>query len=153
MGIAQVSMHRRRSFILLEVMIAFAIVSLCAVPLMRQPILYYRAEIASLKQSELQRLADLAFAEVKESLFQQSVPWHKLPSKTTPGLIIPLADATLRLQLGPDETIARSCILKCQGEKRGKQGAIVRIYRAQIKLNRKDSFWYYLVLQGVPESP
>lgn len=71
----------RRPYLLFELLIALSIVSLCIVPLVRTPFAAFKKEIESLEKIELQRIAELTFAEVKEQLYKNEIPWKIISEK------------------------------------------------------------------------
>jgi len=73
--------NRKKSFVLLELMIAFAIVSACVVPLVSMPHISYKHQSASLRAIELERIAMVSFAEIIEGLrsFDKCEPAGALP--------------------------------------------------------------------------
>jgi hypothetical protein len=85
--------RQKRPFILLEVLIALALISLFAIPLVRAPLETIHEETKSLCNLELERNASLAFAEVKELFYTQSIPWDSLSEKKP--LVHPLGTQTI----------------------------------------------------------
>lgn len=77
----------------MEVLIALALISLFAIPLVRAPLETIHEETKSLCTLELERNANLAFAEVKELFYTQSIPWDSF-SKEIP-LVQPLGTQTI----------------------------------------------------------
>ncbi len=73
----------KRPFILLEVLIALALISLFALPLVRAPLETIHEETKALCKLEVERNADLAFAEIKELFYKQAIPWDSF-SKERP---------------------------------------------------------------------
>lgn len=65
---------RRRAFMLLEVLLAIAILGMCAYPLLAPHIKIAQFEIESLQMRMLERYADQAFIEVVESLYENKMP-------------------------------------------------------------------------------
>ena len=60
----------KRSFILIEVLIAFFLIAICAVPLVKYPLQFYRTEMKQLERMELERLAYLEFFRGKRKAFE-----------------------------------------------------------------------------------
>lgn len=65
---------KRKAYLLLELLIAFSILSLCIVPLVRNPMHTAKQEIYSFERMEVERLAELAFAELLEKLYSKEIP-------------------------------------------------------------------------------
>ena len=63
-----------RPFILIELLIAFALVSASALPFIRYPLQHLSREIDALFQMELSREAEKAFADVQIALLQNKIP-------------------------------------------------------------------------------
>ena len=69
---------KRRPYLLLELLIAFSIVTLRAIPLVRTPVNVLETEILSLEKMELQRSAELAFGLIEEKLYKNEIPWKTI---------------------------------------------------------------------------
>jgi hypothetical protein len=141
-------MHKKHSFLLLEVLLAIAVVSLFAAPLMHWPIEHYQSQIRRLEHFEYQRIADWTFSEIKEFLLKEGIPWEKLPAKKQ-TLTLPLSDAPLVLPRFPGRFVHRSYLLDCRGEKEGIHGEIFRIYQVKVFINEKNKFCYRLLIQKI----
>ena len=137
----------KRNFLLLEVLLAIALVAVFAAPLMRLPIKHYRAQINRLESFECRRMADWTFSEVKELLLKEGIRWEKLPAKGQ-KLTQTLSDAKLLIPRLPSRSLPRSFTLTCKGEKEGIHGEIFRIYRVEITIGtNKNSYSYRLLVQ------
>jgi hypothetical protein len=64
-----------RPYLLLEVLIALSLVALCMVPLLRPHIAAMRGEVVISQTVELQRLAGLVIADVRQRLYQHEYPY------------------------------------------------------------------------------
>ncbi len=127
---------KKKPFLLLEVLIAFLLVVICIVPLVRQPLMLYRAEMEHLEVMELERLADWTFTEVKEMLLKNEVPWEKIPRKDARTSEFPLTDVILQIPGCPPKTIHRGFYLQGKAEKIGNQNQIYRQIWIQVSLNK-----------------
>jgi 3'-phosphoadenosine 5'-phosphosulfate sulfotransferase (PAPS reductase)/FAD synthetase len=136
----------KRSFLLLEVLLAITVVAVFAAPLMRWPIKHYQSQIDRLEEFEYQRIADWTFSEIKELLLKEGIAWSKLPTKGG-TLARPLSDVKRHIPQFPDRTVRRSFILKCRGEKKGPHGEIFRIYQVEITMDSKKSYQYRILVQ------
>ncbi|HEU64027.1 MAG: hypothetical protein KR126chlam4_00031 [Candidatus Anoxychlamydiales bacterium] len=67
----------KRSFLLIEVIIAFALVTLLIVPLIRNPIYFFRSQIKSLEKLECERIADLTFLDLKLEIYKDKNKFTK----------------------------------------------------------------------------
>lgn len=126
---------KKRTFLLLEILIAFFLVSLCIVPLVKQPLQLYRSELERLEGMEMERLADWTFSEVKEMLLKNEIPWAKIPNKSETTDPFPLADGVIQLPGSKAKTIRRSFTLYGNGVKPGKDGADYRQLGIYVDLN------------------
>ncbi|NGX34531.1 MAG: hypothetical protein K1060chlam1_00884 [Candidatus Anoxychlamydiales bacterium] len=68
----------KRSFLLIEVIIAFALITLLIVPLIRNPIYFFRSQIKSLEKLECERIADLTFLDLKLGIYGKKIPTKNL---------------------------------------------------------------------------
>jgi len=76
-------MHRvqRRYIMLLEVLIAFALVAFCAIPLIYPHVFILRAEKQFVATVELDHLVNLLFVDTLQKLYQNEIPWSVIESK------------------------------------------------------------------------
>jgi len=72
---------KKYSFVLLEVLIAIALVALFALPLVSFPIFQCKSEINNLKTLELERIADSIYAETLEELYRGKPEWSVISQK------------------------------------------------------------------------
>lgn len=71
-------MRKRRHYFLLEVMIAIALIALCALPLMRPYAAVQMSHATHNAQAEYHRLADLEILKIKENLYNGTILWDHL---------------------------------------------------------------------------
>jgi hypothetical protein len=71
-------MYRKYSYLLLEILIGFSILSMCVLPLARNPYFFFQTELKSLEQIELCRLAEHHLADVMHKLYINEIPWEKV---------------------------------------------------------------------------
>lgn len=83
--------HKKRTFLILEVLIAFSIIALCLFPLLTPNLMIIKAEKNFQEELEADRLADLLFAEWVEKLYDNTISWERLTS----GDIVALEEKTL----------------------------------------------------------
>lgn len=67
---------RKRSFLLIEVLLAIAVIGLCVYPLLAPHVMIAKAEMASFQQRNLERAADQAFIELVQGLHENMIPNH-----------------------------------------------------------------------------
>jgi len=144
---------KKSPFLLLEILIALLLVSLCLVPLIQAPIRSYRGEFRLLEEMERDRLADWTFSEIKEKLLKNELPWENFPTPTLTTGPFSLPDVTLQIPGLPSKTVQRKFSFKCgkKGEKVGPQGEIYRLVTLSIlfypPLPKAKEYSYKLFLQ------
>lgn len=142
---------RKRTFLLLEVLMAFTLIALCAVPLMKFPIQHLQQQVEALSSFEKQRLAGWTFSEVKELLLKEAIPWKKLPGPKDPVLKQLLPDASLTTPPFPAKPVSRGFLIKCKGEKEGTHGELHRIMSITILLDDQEISPKYRVIVTLVE--
>ena len=96
------SLHyvQRRPILLLEVIIAFALVALCALPLIYPHVFILRSEKTFVSTVELDHFVNLLFVDRLQKLFQNEIPWEDIER----GKPIHIDD-TLQKSLGNEELL------------------------------------------------
>ena len=148
-------MKKKKPFLLLEILIAILLVSICLVPLVQSPIQSFRAELQLLEEMEGERLAEWTFSEIKEKLLKNEIPWEKLPGPGAKTASFPLPPASIEMANGKPKKIERSFILGCgaKGEKEGLQGEIYRIlaigidFQPRLSKRKNKSYTYRLIVR------
>lgn len=77
-----------RQFLLLELLIALVLVGLCIFPLATVPLSALKEDYNSAYRMQTQRLADLAFADVKQKLYSQELPWKEIVKSRTEKIFL-----------------------------------------------------------------
>lgn len=150
---------KKRSFILIEILLAFVLVTICSIPLIRQPLKLYRLEIETLEQIERERLADWTFSEIKEKLFKNEISWEKIPQKNEKTAPFRLPSVSLHIPGCPKKTVERQFTLQGKGEKVGPQGEIYRTLKIEILFTpslltkKTSSYPYRLIVKRLPKNP
>lgn len=139
---------KKRSFLLIEVIIAFSLASICIIPLISQPIHLYRKESEHLEQMEKSRLANLAFTEVKEIFLRNEIPWDELPAKRQKSKIYPLPDGELQLPGKKPKAFKRSFTLTGKGDKIAPKGWLYKQLDVYIKLD-DETFCFRMPVQKI----
>lgn len=91
---------QRRSVVLLEVLIAFALVALCVLPLIYPHVFILKSEKAFVDIIQLDHSVNLLFANRLEKLYQNKIPWNDIEDKKE----IPI-DSTMLQESGIKETL------------------------------------------------
>ncbi len=142
---------KKRTFLLFEILIAFLLVVICAVPLVSQPLKMYRSEMKFLEQLERERLADWTFSEIKEKLLKNEIPWEKIPSKGAKTPPIDLPAAQISIPGCSPKRIERTFTLHCRGEKEGLRDETYRLLYVEISFSppiaKKNSYTFRTTVQ------
>lgn len=72
----------RRHFLLLEVLIAFLLVALCAIPLVSPHVAIYRDQQEFMDKIELDHFVNQYYAEIIEKLYRQAISWDAFTQGT-----------------------------------------------------------------------
>jgi hypothetical protein len=123
----------KRSFLLLELLIALFLVVTCALPLARIPIRALQKEFQSASAMEMHRLADLAFAEIKEKVYRHEIPWEQIVKKT----VVMNDSKELAQQPFYSKKITRVGTLTSVGKKR-KDGQELRLVTFRLVLSHSS---------------
>ena len=142
---------KKRSFLLLEILIAFTLVTVCIVPLVKQPLKLYKREIEELEVMEMERLADWTFTEIKEIFLKNEISWDQIPGKGERSSSFPMSEATLEIPACKDKKIQREFHLTGRGEKQGLKGEIYRQLGVYVFLNKKK-YTFRLPVQKIKVS-
>lgn len=70
--------QKRRCIALLEVLIAFALIVLCVLPLISPHLLILKSERQLVQLVELDHIVNLLFANRLEKLYQNKIPWEEI---------------------------------------------------------------------------
>lgn len=77
-------MKKRRPYLLLEIMIAVAILVLCIMPFVGRPTALLRMQVHSIEEAVMNRQAAIDFTEIKKLLYQQEkITWEMLCNTDT----------------------------------------------------------------------
>ncbi len=129
---------KKRSFILLEVLIALFLITVCIIPLIRVPYIALKKELLFFENAHLIRIADLSFAEIKTKLFKNEIPWSDIPlskdNKNEFFYELPPSDIFF---LKTKKTINRKAKIYAK-EKEGKQNITYRLATVTIVLSKDN---------------
>lgn len=78
----------KRPFLLLELMIALSLVGMCVLPLAQVPRRAIEENLKRAYRLQTQRLADLAFADIKEKLYKEEISWKEVSSSQKEKTIV-----------------------------------------------------------------
>lgn len=68
----------KRPFLLLEVLIAFALVAICALPLMYPHVAMVKEQRNFVRKVELDHLVNLMYGNIVQKMYTNSLPWSQL---------------------------------------------------------------------------
>lgn len=137
--------HKRSyCFLLLELLIALALFSLCILPLASMPIHALTQEIMACQRMQLQRLADLAFADVKAMLYQNAIAWEELDSSKSNKALVLKDSVVLKGKEIGTRTINRDCFVWSSSRKKGKDQEEYRLVTVEIRLTTPQQGKFFL---------
>src|SRR5690242_12088400 len=114
-------MKRKRSALLLELLIAMSLLAIGLVGLIKSPTYLHRAQARTFEKAECDRIAAWTFTELREALAQGRIGWTKIP---------PLKESSQRIDLGDK----RSYTLTTLEEKRLAGGPTRRLVAVHIRV-------------------
>lgn len=93
----------KRPFTLLEVMVAFTLVLLCVVPLLRTHLMMFHEERRLVRELAAEQLAGVIFSEVLPLLYENKIPWeeNQVLSYIEPSILEPLEAHAKKLGYHP----------------------------------------------------
>jgi hypothetical protein len=154
--------HKRKkaSFLLIEVLIAVAIIGLCVYPLLAPHIAMAQAEIRTLERSKLERLADQTYVEIVEGLFEgylihgrerQPVTWKDFTKEVKGQKLNPVMLAitsSLSVEYSREYEVAR-----ISGEEKSGARDDYRLLEVTIRIHKKGThdpsakYVYHTIIQ------
>jgi hypothetical protein len=75
---------KRRHQSLLEVLIAFALIALCILPMMYPHVAIYKAQNKFIHKVELDHVVNLLYGKILEKLYMNTINWNDLEQTTFP---------------------------------------------------------------------
>jgi hypothetical protein len=88
----KLSILQRRPVLLLEVLIAFALIALCALPLIYPHVFMLRSEKKYVAAVELDHYVNLLFVNTLQRLYQNEVPWSEIEG----GKPVPIGEVAVQ---------------------------------------------------------
>ena len=76
--------------------------------------MYFQTEIKTLHKMEYERIAELSFLEIKTKLYQNEIPWEKIPEKNTSPFKSSLSDISIDIDGLPQKILKRSYSIHCK---------------------------------------
>lgn len=127
------NVKNKRSFILIEILIALLIITLFTIPLIRNPIYFCKSQIKSLEKLECERIAELTFLDLKIDLLKkEEININKIPKYEEEAPKIPLKSYPLKLL--KKKKIKRFYKLYSKRQKRSLNDDIYKLVHVKIYL-------------------
>ena len=138
-------MKKKRTFLLLEVLIALSLISLSMVHLMLRPIHLHRGAVKQLERIEADRIAAWTFSEIKEKFLKNEVRWSQIPDFHTYSPWISLPDTSLQIPQLSAHSASRKYRFHTTKEKTENSGQISRLVSITIEVDHHQ-FTYPITL-------
>jgi hypothetical protein len=113
-------MKKKRPYLLLELMITLFIVSSACLPLVRAPMASLYSQLSVLQQIELERLAEVDFANIKADLFKNEISWAQVLNADS-HLLYSQKKVNLDLTEKSDPSFEEKIYIYAKGHKRDKE--------------------------------
>lgn len=126
------SMKKRHPFLLLELLIALSLFSLCIVPLVQLPFRTLREATLYYQRLELERLTDVTLAQIEARLFQNEIPWKDLECNRKNKYLI--SEATVEVDVTGERKapFKKTCFLWTARKKKGGNGEHYRLLTVEV---------------------
>ena len=142
-------MKQKKPMLLLEILIAMSLVSLCIAPLIKSPLEMHRSEMSHLTRIESGRIAAWTFTEIVEKLLKNEIHWESLPKLGEFGPRITLSDVPLKLPPLPEKsTLSRKYSFKTLQEKRVADGPIHRLLAVRLEIGDREFTYRTIVTKN-----
>jgi hypothetical protein len=149
---------RKKTYLLLELLIGITLLTFFAFPLISQPSLMVEREIVSLERMELERISECAFAQVKQKFYRNEIPWESFASEEKKEF--PIGDEKIQIKLlglGANK-FQKKVFLHTKSEKKINQsemrlvGIKISFIPKKKRYKRKEvSFFYRLFVKRIPD--
>ncbi len=131
--------QNKRSFVLLEALIALSLLVIFGSLLILKPYEAYRTELRFFKEAEKERLADWTFSEVKEKILKKEIAIDPFLGNQEKHR---LSDGSIDLVHGQKVKIERSFSIAQKKDKLDLNGNIVRLMKISIYLKEGKTKQY-----------
>lgn len=122
---------------MLELMIALFLVGTFALPLARLPMHAMHEEFKSAYRMQAQRLADLRFAEFKEKIYRQEIPWKDIIKTREEKFKLPNEDVEVSFEpLGKRKFLIEKTLHSVG--KKTKEGEEYRLATLRVKISPQE---------------
>lgn len=125
-----------RSFLLLELIIALLLITLCVLPFVSIPTNVQKEEMLFLQRLELQRLGEGTYAAIKERIYTKEIPWEQL-SRTKDKRLFLIDDVvSLPVKELAKHRYSRKCYVLRSDEKKGQDNLESRLVTLRVSFRR-----------------
>jgi hypothetical protein len=124
-----------RSFLLLELIIALLLITLCVLPFVSIPSGVQREEMLFLQRLELQRLSDRTCASIKERIYTKEITWEQLSHPKGKRLLLIDDVVSLPLKELAKQRYSRKCYIYSD-VKKGQDNLESRLVRLRVSFKR-----------------
>lgn len=122
---------------MLELLIALFLVAACALPLAQLPIKAAQEEFNCAYRMHAERLADLAFAKVKEKLYGQEISWEEICSPRGKGAQVFEDTVSVDIESQNVKKFIRRSTLSSTGKKK-QNGEELRLATIKVQVISSD---------------
>jgi hypothetical protein len=105
------TIQKKNNFLLLEILIAISLISICSIPLSRIPLSFLRNELKTLETIECERIAENTFCEISQNLLKEKQPWNKIVNEQKKANLIKLKPLELCIDNFYTKEVKRYCKL------------------------------------------
>lgn len=123
---------------MLELVIAFFLLSICALPLVRNPLKLLKKQFSTVEVAEMSRISACEFAEIKAKLYQNAIDWEVLSKNPPAKGEKPTPDQEDKITVSlikPTEFVRRTHFWTVS-EKKGENGEELRLINIRLTFER-----------------
>lgn len=125
-------LKKKYSFVLLELLIAMTLFSLCVIPFVQFPFRTLRDAIHYYQRLELERLTDITLTQIETQLFQNSIPWGSFECNRKNKYLFPKEVIAIDVTGEKKALFEKTCALWTSRKKKGKNGENYRLLTLEI---------------------
>ncbi len=129
--------RKKKTFLLLELLIGLFLLSTCALPLVHLPMQTLQEAVKSAWRIQMHHYADLAFAEIKEKVYTRQVEWDEMTAPRAQKNLILDDEVAYCLPVTGRRTFCRKGYLHSVGKKNN-EGKEFRLVTCTIAFQTKD---------------
>ncbi|KPK33297.1 MAG: hypothetical protein AMS24_01585 [Chlamydiae bacterium SM23_39] len=146
---------KKRSFVLLEILIALFLISICTALIISNPLYFYKREIKELEELELKILEYEVFCKIKKKLIKNKISIKDLPKKKEEAKYLRLKDERIVIDGLIDKKIPIYYLIWG----RAKSGINEKYVKLHLQISLKEPFKkrgrkyfiYFLFIKKIPK--